>query len=320
MMARLVNCPPPPPLTRWEQWRRSLNKKLGWPATPDVGILADMLAKLRDAAGSAAGGAPDHVAVSRPPINCLRDEDIWDALEHAGLRPWLDFNDIPEAGMYPTSLSEAHAVFAAGGQGLCKNYKDLFECWEEEERMPWYITLLVGFTQKDLRAEIVAIRAPFYWYQGVWEKFADFDAGLDGMANFTSEEAFWEHVRGRIAGIVVSIAPLRIAKLVLAGENATDPRFLRALTDALVGAGYIVSDAEGGGEGSLLLAVEEGDRDTLAEPIFATARGAAQYSRWRQEAPIGCRERKECEGRRDKERANQKDGSWQLGAERVELR
>lgn len=315
-MARLVSSPKPPPLTYLGTWRRSINKKLGRPATADVGTLAGMFVALRDAAGLALGSTPDSVSVSQPPIPGLAAHDLADALEHAGLRNWLTA-ERGQAGLYPRRLTEAHAVFAAHGQGLCADYRDLFECWEEEEQMALHTALLVGFTKGDLRAEIVRLRAPFEWSQGVVERFVDLEAGLNGMSNFQNEEAFCGHVRDRLTAVVRK-APAKLMKVMLAGESAADPRFLGALRNALGEGGYVVVGSEGGREGEVLV-LGEGN-DTVVEPTFASARGAAQYSRWRQEAPIGCRELERCNGERETIRAQTKHGSWELGSDRLELR
>lgn len=50
LMARLVPLREAPLMSRWKKWRRSINKKLGKPATPDVGTMAEMFIALRDAA------------------------------------------------------------------------------------------------------------------------------------------------------------------------------------------------------------------------------------------------------------------------------
>ncbi|KAM5345185.1 hypothetical protein ACJ41O_011047 [Fusarium nematophilum] len=160
VMARLVASPKPPPPGRWSKWRRSINKKLGRPATPDVGTLADMLASLRDAAGASLGTSLDRVAVTSPPIAGLADYDMLDALQHANLRPWLAATSglpysEPEppfypAGQYPEELSEAYAVMGAYGIGMCKRYWNVFGCDEENSRRPTEKVMVVGITEVDL--------------------------------------------------------------------------------------------------------------------------------------------------------------------------
>jgi hypothetical protein len=165
LIARFVDAPPPPPQTSLKKWRRHTNKKSGWPSTPDVAILSAMLITLRDKTSSVLSLSPKsslgYVAVTRPPLPGLTEEDFNDALEYAGLRSWLIPPPESQAGLYPTCLAEAHAVLAVNGNGLCANYKNLFERWEEEERMPEHTVFLASFTQQALHAEVGILRAPF---------------------------------------------------------------------------------------------------------------------------------------------------------------
>ncbi|SPJ74978.1 uncharacterized protein FTOL_04709 [Fusarium torulosum] len=304
LMARLAISPPPPPLSRWEKWRRSLNKKIGRPATPNVGVIASMLISLRDAASTAVD-TPDRVAVSHPRIQGLAEYDLWDAIEFAHLRPWvaadlprpkLDF-PLPAAGAYPDQLTEAHAVFAAHGKGLCEHFKHYWNCQEEEYKVPLETTLVVGFTPTDLRGEIIRTRSSFTSFQPRKgdRTFVDLGMGLDSRGTLDSE--LWPRITNRLQDFTKALpGGLRLDEILLTGENATHPAFLDALNDALVGNGYVLGDNKNIDAGTQLLPVKR--RDELIDPAFASARGAAQYARWRQEAPIGCQEQARCEKER----------------------
>ncbi|KAM0255870.1 hypothetical protein ACHAQJ_005375 [Trichoderma viride] len=299
LMARLVASPTPPPLSRWSKWRRSINKKLSRPATPDVGTLADMLVALRNATSLALAvdnTQLDRVTVSLPPIPGLAEYDLSDALEHVGLRPWLSSNlprpkigwpPLPGGGLYLEHLTEGHAVFAAHKHGLCESYKNLFHCEDEEDKMPLEIVLVAGFAKGDLRAEAMRIKAPFNWFQKVTASFVDLKLGLDAMDSFESEPAFWRHVRARLEALVTTL-PMRLTMVLLTGEEATYPGFLGALRDALEGG------LGGNGEGQALV-VDGESSGSVIDAAFAAARGSAQYSRWRQEAPVGCTEPERCQ-------------------------
>ncbi|KAL2670056.1 hypothetical protein Neosp_014937 [[Neocosmospora] mangrovei] len=212
LMARLVNSPNAPPLKRWSKWRRSINKKLGRPATTDVGTLAEMFASLRDAASTAlAPSSPfDRVAITTPPIPGLADYDLIDALEYASLRPWVcsDFcEELPYADPgfpfgpgvgYPEELTEANAVMAAHGLGLCKNYDNLDLCFDEEQVMPLEKVMVVGLTEVDLRAEVIKTQGSFPMFPDGVDRFVDLMAGLNARDGFLSEEAFWAYINGRL--------------------------------------------------------------------------------------------------------------------------
>ncbi|KAF9760967.1 hypothetical protein IL306_004035 [Fusarium sp. DS 682] len=307
-MAQLVSLPEAPPLTRWNKWKRSLNKKLGKPATEDVGTLAEMLVCLGDAVGGALNISLDRVAVTYPPIPGLATYDLSDALEYAGLRPWIAPNgELPRpevewpfssSGLYIEKLSEAHAVMAAHGLGLCENYKNLFDCQEEEEFLPLEKVMVVGLTKVDLRAEVIMARAPLdYFSNKVLDRFVDLDAGLGACGNFDSDRAYWDHVADRLKNLLGK-QPTKdpLTQVMLVGENSTHPIFLAALWDAMEHSGY--------GDDSML--VVKGGGDDMISPLFASARGAAQYARWRQEAPIGCQEWIDCQDGQRREEDNRR--------------
>ncbi|KAK5996540.1 hypothetical protein PT974_01875 [Cladobotryum mycophilum] len=178
----------------------------------DVGILAGMFASLHDATTPALISSLGHAAVSHPPIPGLVTQDLSDALEYIGLQHWLAPQPA-EAGMYPSKLTEAHAIFAAHGE--------------------------------------------------------DLEAGLMAMRNFKSEQAFWKHVCGRLTTLVKSV-PVVLTKVMLMGEEATNPKFLDALKDALADGGYAVGNTDGAQTRQLFVV---GDESPEIDPIFASARG-----------------------------------------------
>jgi hypothetical protein len=298
-LARLVGAPAPPALTFGEKWRRSLNKVLGWPATLEVGILADMLLSLRDQ--SVVVLAPSFgpsfrlgsVVITRPPLSGLRREDLADALEHAGLRSWFDPPQPGKglkAGMYPEALGEAQAAFGADGNGLCADYKDLFACWDEEEYMPSHVVLVASFTRKALYIAAGVIRAPFHWMQFQLVHATNLNAGLDSIVAYPTPNEFWGTVGGRLRSVALQALVSTdggFTKVLLLGENATNPDFLGVLQDSVAD----LVESKSSGETVI-------GEMAFTDPVFAGARGAAQYARWRQEAPFGCGERPECEDQR----------------------
>ncbi|EMT72289.1 hypothetical protein FOC4_g10001740 [Fusarium odoratissimum] len=296
-----ANSPPPPPPSRWEKLRRSFNKKIGRSATPDVGIIATILVSLRDVTSIAVTSPLDRVAVSHFRIQGLAEPDLWDALEYAHIRPWVAAGlprpkvvlPLPAAGGYPSQLLESYAVFAGHRKGLCKHYKSFWQCAEEQGNVPLETTLVVGITPTDLRGEIIRTRSAFTDLQPRHGDRAFVDLEL-GLATSEDKPDFWARVTDRLQGFCGTVPEgFRLDTILLTGENATHPAFLQALRSALVGNGYLQRESDSGGKVSF---VHEGG--AVIDPVFASARGAAQYARWRQEAPIGCEEQDRCEEKR----------------------
>ncbi|KAF5672421.1 chitinase [Fusarium circinatum] len=301
LMKRLANSPPPSPISRWEKLRRSVNKKIGRPATPDVGIIATMLVSLRDVTSVAVTSPLDRVAVSHSRIQGLAEPDLWDALEYARIRPWVAAGlprpkvvlPLPAAGGYPSQLLESYAVFAGHGKGLCKHYKNFWQCAEEQDNVPLETTLVVGITLTDLRGDIIRTWSAFTDLQPRHgdRTFVDLELGL---ATSKDKPDFWTRVAERLQGFCDTFPEgFRLDTVLLTGENATHPAFLQALRSALVGNGYLQTESDSRGKESFVH-----ERGAVIDPVFASARGAAQYARWRQEAPIGCEEQDRCEEER----------------------
>ncbi len=302
LLVRLANAEPPAPLTFWEKLSRSVNKSLGRPATADVGVLARHVAQLRDAAQSRLPGEDvGSVAVSLTPVRGLRIQDLEDALAHAGVKSWMQSDDV-QAGLYPAALTEPHAVYAAHGRGLCRDYKDLFECWEEEEQFTEETLLVARLTPTALTVEVATLKAPFEWYQALVDYIIEPRAGLESLPAFDSPEAFWEYVQTVLDTFVARLRGALPTSIVLLSADATRPEFVRALRRALA------RSHDAGIVGTLMDAAYDKAVWGQAAPDafsrqFGPSRGAAQYARWRREAPMGCVEEKRCEDERKKERS-----------------
>lgn len=84
------------------------------------------------------------------------------------------------------------------------------------------------------------------------------------------------------------------------GENAGMPEFIKVLKDALSGFGKPTVEAPGRGGEETQQDVRgkndkfQGNVERVVDPLWAAARGAALYARFRQEVPWECMEPYEC--------------------------
>lgn len=81
------------------------------------------------------------------------------------------------------------------------------------------------------------------------------------------------------------------------GESVSDPKFKEALKDAMTHLALLPSAVTP----HIGAAQPDPRMDMVVNPVYAAARGAALYARWRQEAPWDCVEGEECEDERKKE-------------------
>ena len=135
--------------------------------------------------------------------------------------------------------------------------------------------------------------------RGLGRGFIDPDLGYGKLnaqpttAADSDEALYWLRVFERIRALVTTFRG-RIEALILTGTMATDARFIATLRDALYDvvsepvAALLASD----------LNVRTDEREAEAMARFATARGAAEFAKRRQEGPNRCNESKLCKQRR----------------------
>jgi hypothetical protein len=130
-MQRVSASPKPLPLSRLEKLRRWWNKRNNRPATADIGILSNIISDIAKETRLALpdGTGVEHIVVSTPLFLGLVVDDLNEAIDYAGFKSWQNYDNHAYPGIFP----ESNAVFAGLGEGLCDHYRDLYDCWDEEE-------------------------------------------------------------------------------------------------------------------------------------------------------------------------------------------
>jgi hypothetical protein len=191
------------------------------------------------------------------------------------------------------------------GQGVCRNYLDVYVCEKEEWYMPYVRTLFLDFNDASLSGSLRSGRN-VHDQSASDANFIDMNLGYSDWpptSKTTNHECghvsgFWQDVSARIREMVVvgqrGSLP-RISQLILTGTYASDDCFHTAIRRALHD---LVDDKtlailDGGSTSSS----SEGKWKTMFE--FATARGAAEMAKRRQEGPTLCGQTDECRKRRE---------------------
>jgi hypothetical protein len=127
--------------------------------------------------------------------------------------------------------------------------------------------------------------------------------GLSALDSYPSSSDYWLEVYKQLQ-ILPRVAAERgrpISQLVLMGENADMPEFIKVLKDALTSpwkmkGGSLSGDGDEETPKGVLLEEDklQANLEKMADPLWAAARGAALYARWRQELPWDCEELPEC--------------------------
>lgn len=283
-----------------EEWLRWLKRKLGRQAKADgMEIIRDIIFKLKQATEEAISQPVYCVAVTAPDLPPLNKGIINAALRDLNLHTWV--GDSP---FYTRRLVEADTVYAANGYGLCRNYQDLFECSDEFENSATPRVYLVFFSRRLLYTSIIRPTRgeALATYTSDKAQLLDFDVGLDRLAQAEpSDYASWDHLRRDLL-VLPRESSGPITHVLLAGESATHPRFLAILRDVLADTSLSLTPSSINPQPSTSDSRDLINIESIIDPTFAAARGAALYARRRQEVQSECTEPAQCEIERSRER------------------
>lgn len=265
--------------------KRRWNKFLGRPSTSEVGTIAKLINKLRTSADQKL--KPDvtkKALLTIPSLPGLSYEDLQDALEYAGLIMLSTHRHIGD------KVSDTSAAFAGSGNGLCEHYDNVEACEDEEADMPISHILALSLSQTSFTAAYTYMQAA---YRSILEKqVVHFDLGLQNLPtngkDIQGKEAlYWSRIRAVIVD-VGRASRGELSTLLLLGEDANNPGFIRTVQDTLR---ELLPDVSKQHVSAMLLS---GKQNISVEPLYLAARGAAEFAKRAQEAPAGCREPARC--------------------------
>lgn len=240
------------------QQLRKLRKRIGLPASADVGNIADLLAALRDKANDFVQEKFTTAVATIPHLVAVYNEDITDALEHVGL-------NMHGIWYYEHLVYETISAYAGLGLGLCRNYTNAADCLDTQREWERDIIMPVLYTRSALTMSFAPVRGAYFLWEPSYRHRVDFDLGSDKLASLqTPEEVkrYWSQVRTKLVEVMVERPAYdKPHKIILMGESASDPEFVRNLWLALA----TVMD-----RAPVLLD---------ADPLFAAAKGAAEFAK-----------------------------------------
>jgi hypothetical protein len=277
----------------WDRFKRWYNKRRGLPATADIAIIGALISEMKQVTEMKLSHTLSNITLVSPRVKGLSREDLADALKYARVATW------------EYRLDTAEAVYVANGNGICPPEED---CDDDDYPWPMYRYLSVGFNNDSLSTSVIAIHRAYFAYER-FHRF-DFDAGLHALSQWSKPAEFWKHVRTRIVALPRAIQDdpdllpflrQKFDRVQIHGEQVHNLTFLETLKDALVDIAGIYSNTN-----ELVGPSTTGLTHQMSDPEFAAARGAAFYSRARQQLGWGCLEnRTACdeERRREKEKS-----------------
>jgi len=276
----------------WVLWRakRRMNKMLGRPTTPQVVGLSAMVSQLREAAQAKLGARVKAAVLSQPEYVTVTEEEVGDVFDYLGIKNLMpDKRDPLFSQLFATS-----AAYAGYGKGLCRNYTDVYGCETEEYFFPSRWNLFLDYSQDSLSGGFDLVRKARMFR--VRNKFVEPSLGLRQLSAYKDEDVYWAKVANRIREFVKSTLQ-DVQELVLTGESASDQRFRTALRNAL-------ADFSSG-QGSVVLEGQENfemlNQTDQPDFLYATANGAAEFAKRRQEGMARCLLPDKCRGNRQSE-------------------
>jgi hypothetical protein len=240
---------------RRERWR-SIRKAVGLPASKDVGTLSVIIAALRAKAEEFVGEPVSAVAISIPHLNALYGEDLNDACEHI-LLYWQE-DDNPTVYNFEATY-KTKALYVNSGYALCKDYKNITACHEEEhdlDQIPNRYLWAVDYTDTSLFSG--GSRAQAYALE---ESEASEDSMHLGLTD-RHQDHYWTKVDEKLSSSMYYGGLERNVSLVLlSGDAADNPKFREVLNEMI---DYVL---------------ESEPERVFQDPEFSAAKGMAELAK-----------------------------------------
>jgi hypothetical protein len=201
---------------------RKFRKARGLPATEDIGTLASFLQRLWNLTveHAAKNGAflTGGVVVSSPLLPNLRPGDLEEALEYIGLHRLKSYKH-SDSG---EPLYQAAAEYAGMGYGLCKHWRDIRKCEDEEDHLQPKEILALSYTNEELILQRIFASNAHHTLELARERVPSL-----GLKHQSDNPNFKEDISKRIVSFVTRHTP--IGTLLIMGEGAEEEKFLDAV-------------------------------------------------------------------------------------------
>jgi len=202
------------------QYARDFRKKLGLPASKDVGTISNMIRALRDKASEFVGQPVTAAAISILHLAALYGEDLFDAFEHLSL-VYLEFGSFRSLRPIPATIS----AYVGNGHGLCEDYREVAACKEEEAHIPSRFALSVSYTDTSLITSQARLSNANSLDEGPTRE------NLRLGYNARHQEGYLEAVRDMVRSPIVDIGARNNLSIVLLLGDATEELSFRQLLE-----------------------------------------------------------------------------------------
>lgn len=205
---------------------RRARKKIGLPASADVGALASVVKELRSQIESDINIKVENATLAGPHLVALYQDDIQDICDYVGFR-----YIIPKA-MYRPFLWETGAAYAGYGMGLCEHWQNDTQCAIENGELPKIPIMAVHYSQTALTVTHASIRRATHSFEPDSRRMENFTLGSNALSRYPSPDDYWRDVkRGLLLRMIESPAMQRPVKILVTGDGV-DGKFASILKEA----------------------------------------------------------------------------------------
>jgi hypothetical protein len=241
---------------------RTLAKKAGLPATPEVGILATVIKKLHSQIESDLKITVSDGTLTNTHLVALYRDDIFDICDYVGF-----WNIVPK-NLWNPVLWETSTAYTGYGFGLCEHWQNDTQCDIENGKFPDMKVLAVHYSRVALTSSLADVSTALYLYEGDIQHVENFKLGSDAKARYKNEEDYWHDVKGALLQRMHENPWLGKPEMILLTGDMIDGDFIDVLKEAMKD--YI----------GLVPPI------FFDDPVVVAAKGAAELRR-RGESPFG---------------------------------
>ena len=207
--------------------RRAL-KKVGLPASTDVGILATVIKNLRAKIEFDLDITVTDAVLATTHLEAIYEDDVEDICENAG------FQHVTPKRAYRPMIYETGAAYGGYGFGWCKHWQNDTQCQKENVELPAISILGVHYSETALTSTLAYIQTPVAPWEGYGHRVENFTLGSDAKTRYEREDDYWNDVKGAILKRMIETPSLRKPEMIIVtGDMTSDDDFQSVLKDGL---------------------------------------------------------------------------------------
>lgn len=208
------------------QARRAL-KKLGLPASPEVGVLGNTVKKLQTQIETEFGIHIANAVLTVTHLRAFYEDDAEDLCEYAGIKHVTPFISLPPP------VWETSAAFAGYGFGLCENYKNETACNAEFYYNSTSI-MAVHYSRSALTASLPTLYSATHLYrESAFDRRDDFSLGSDAIAKYRNPEQYWKAVRDLLLDLMTTSYSPNPEFIIVTGDSMVHRVFMEHLEEVV---------------------------------------------------------------------------------------